>query len=114
MATKRFVWLATWIVLVAGLGAAAGLAQEEPGWTGRIIKRGEERQVINSLPIIERPYRPLHVYGNTVRRRYYRGTILPAPRDFLRGAAAFVVKRGDSWRSMVNGNGAANSGEPER
>lgn len=32
------------------------------------------RQEIRSMDILERPYRnPLHVYGNTVRRRHERG-----------------------------------------
>lgn len=49
----------------------------EPGWSPNIIARGEERQQIRATPIEQRPYRPLHVYGNTVRRIHYRGTALP-------------------------------------
>ncbi len=30
------------------------------------------RQAIRSTPILLRPSRPGHFYGNTVRRRYYR------------------------------------------
>lgn len=37
-----------------------------------IIARGQERQEIKSTPILDRPNRPLHFYGNTVRRQYAR------------------------------------------
>jgi hypothetical protein len=56
---------------------------DEPGWTNRIIKRGDDRVESRTTPILERPYRPLHFYGNTVRRTYYRGYPLPLPRDVL-------------------------------
>jgi hypothetical protein len=39
----------------------------------RIVTFGETRQQIQNTPVLERPYRPLHVYGNTVRRRHSRG-----------------------------------------
>ncbi len=31
------------------------------------------RREIRAMPILERPSRPGHFYGNTVRRNYYRG-----------------------------------------
>lgn len=65
----------------------------EPGWYGVVVARGAERQQIESTPIVARPNRPLHFYGNTVRREYYRGTPLPAPRDFTQGAAALMLRR---------------------
>jgi len=37
-----------------------------------IVATGEQRAQIKSLDILERPNRPLHVYGNTVRRRATR------------------------------------------
>lgn len=88
-------------LLYVGLSCRLAGGQQEPGWTGRVIKRGEERRVVNSLPIVERPYRPVHFYGNTVRGRYYRETVLPTPRDVVAGAGAFLFKRDDSWRSEV-------------
>ena len=39
-----------------------------------IVARGQQRQEIKSTPILERPYRPLHFYGNTVRRQYAHAT----------------------------------------
>ena len=56
----------------------------EPGWTSKVIKRGTDRTISKNTPIELRPYRPLHFYGNTVRRRHYRGNPLPMPRDILR------------------------------
>lgn len=47
------------------------------GFDPRIIAFGETRQQIQNTPLLERPYRPLHVYGNTARRRHNRGTAAP-------------------------------------
>ncbi len=55
----------------------------EPSWSGSVIARGPQRERLLATPITERPYRPFHFYGNAVRRNYHRGTILPAPRDFI-------------------------------
>lgn len=44
-----------------------------PGFDPRIIVFGEARQQIRATPIEKRPSRPLHVYGNAVRRRQSRG-----------------------------------------
>ena len=49
------------------------------GFDPRIVTFGEAREEIKSTPITQRPYRPLHVYGNTVRRRHERATTAPTP-----------------------------------
>lgn len=67
--------------------------QSEPNWYPYIIARGQDRTLIESTPIEMRPYRPLHVYGNTVRRTYYRGSPLPVPSDLTRGAIAPFRRR---------------------
>ncbi|MFM7206272.1 MAG: hypothetical protein ACKO4T_06365 [Planctomycetaceae bacterium] len=65
--------------LVITAVAAAALVPVSPadaastGFDPRVITFGETRQQIQSTPVLERPYRPLHVYGNTVRRRHHRG-----------------------------------------
>jgi hypothetical protein len=52
------------------------------GFDPRIVTFGEAREEIKSTPITQRPYRPLHVYGNTVRRRHERAAASPtAPRQ---------------------------------
>lgn len=79
------------MVTVLTLGSMmAASAAAEPGWSGSVIARGAERQRLLSTPITERPYRPFHFYGNAVRRNHYRGTVLPAPRDFFEGGASLI------------------------
>ncbi|MCC6507890.1 MAG: hypothetical protein IT423_02195 [Pirellulaceae bacterium] len=65
----------------------------EPNWTYGIVRTGEDREAIKSLPMTQRPYRPLHFYGNTVRRMHYRGTAIPAPRDVLGASAATMMRK---------------------
>jgi hypothetical protein len=36
------------------------------------LKAGITRDEIREMPILERPYRAGHFYGNTVRRRHHR------------------------------------------
>lgn len=66
--------------IVISAVAAAALVPVSPvdaastGFDPRIVTFGETRQQIQSTPILERPYRPLHVYGNTVRRRHTRSS----------------------------------------
>ncbi len=74
------------VTLTAGfvVFSASSADAAEPGWSPVIIATGEYRQQIESMPIEMRPYRPLHFYGNTVRRNYYRGTPIPTPRAEVR------------------------------
>lgn len=65
----------------------------EPGWLGVVVARGELKQWIDSTPIVDRPNRPFHFYGNAVRRKYYRGNSLPQPSDLVKGGAALVSPR---------------------
>jgi len=44
----------------------------QSGFDPRVITFGESRTEIKSTPIEQRPYRPLHVYGNSIRRRHSR------------------------------------------
>lgn len=37
-----------------------------------IIATGKQREQIKATPITQRPYRPLHFYGNSVRRAHHR------------------------------------------
>ena len=62
----------------------------KPGWLGVVVARGELKQWIDSTPIVERPNRPFHFYGNAVRREYYRGNPLPRPSDLVKGGAALI------------------------
>ncbi|GAB5406132.1 MAG: hypothetical protein Aurels2KO_43630 [Aureliella sp.] len=80
----RFVLIA--LIVIAASAAGNTASAQEPGWTGRVIKVGEDRARSDATPILQRPYRPLHFYGNTVRRRHYRGTALPNPGDLVQTA----------------------------
>jgi len=69
------------VVLAALIAAAVAPAHVEAAGTGfdpRIVTFGESRDQIKSTPITQRPYRPLHVYGNTIRRRHQRSDPAPA------------------------------------
>lgn len=68
---KKWAFLMTLIFVAAG--GSAALAD------GPIIAFGAERQQIRETPILERDNRPLHFYGNTVRRRHARQTTTAAP-----------------------------------
>ena len=54
--------------------AAAEAADASPGVSLKVITFGEERARLQSTPIEQRPYRPLHFYGNRVRRQSRRST----------------------------------------
>lgn len=47
-------------------------AIQATGWTANPLILGEERKIVKSKPIVERPNRLLHFYGNTVRFIHYR------------------------------------------
>lgn len=73
-------------ILVTALGAAVFLPGAADaagtGFDPRVLVLGEAREQLKATPIEERPYRPLHVYGNTVRRRHSRAAVptqRPAP-----------------------------------
>lgn len=80
------------LLLLGGLAVATTASAKEPGWSGTVIARGAQREQIENTNILYRPYRPLHFYGNTVRRQYYRGQTLPGLRDLTSGTAAWVLR----------------------
>ena len=61
------------IVAAGWFGNVIAAHADEPGRLNVIVARGELREQIHSLPIVERPYRPFHIYGNAVRWAYYHG-----------------------------------------
>jgi len=66
----------------------------EPNWASPIITPPRHRQMVENTPVHLRPNRPLHFYGNTIRRMHYRGEVLPRPRDAVNGTAAILGRRG--------------------
>jgi hypothetical protein len=71
----------------------ASRVPSEPQWDGRVFLRGEARARKDATPILDRPYRPLHVYGNTQRRLHYRDTVIPSRQDRQDRREAFVEAR---------------------
>lgn len=66
---------------------------EEPQWYPYVFARGEDRLVIQETSMVDRPYRPMHFYGNTVRRLHYRGNPAPLPRDVVRTTSMLIRRR---------------------
>ncbi len=52
---------------------AVGSVEANAGLRGRVESKLEKRRAIKSMHILDRPDRPGHFYGNTVRRRHRRG-----------------------------------------
>jgi hypothetical protein len=88
-------------ILVAGLGSMAYAkpkfntqrVKREPGWSGPSVLRGSAQSSNKGTPILERSYRPMHVYGNMTRRHHYRGTVIPSHRDRVEMLQAVVTKQ---------------------
>jgi len=67
------------LCLVAALAASACLAVTPAGPAApRLVAQNLTREQIRSMPMVERPNRPIHFYGNAVRRRHHRA-LSPAP-----------------------------------
>jgi hypothetical protein len=72
----------SWIVamaLTAALWLTSAAAAQPAGSSYPIIATGAQREEIKSTPILNRPNRPGHFYGNTVRRRHHRGAVKLVP-----------------------------------
>ena len=70
---RSLAFAALLIAAVAFPSADAASTDFDP----RVVTFGDSRYQIKATPITNRPYRPLHVYGNTVRRRHHRDTAQP-------------------------------------
>ncbi len=89
------------LIIVAGMTSAAygqpkldaPRVKHEPGWTGPSVLQGDAKTANKDIPILERDYRPLHVYGNMTRRHHYRGTVIPSHRDRVEMLQAIVSKQ---------------------
>jgi len=80
------------VASAASNAAVAPAASNGPGWLGVVVARGELKQQIESTPIVERPNRPFHFYGNAVRRKYYRGATLPKQSDMAKGSESPMIQ----------------------
>lgn len=71
---RTLILLTVFTTSLGGLSAVAASNSFDP----RIIAFGEERERIQNTPIEQRPNRPLHFYGNSVRRRNTRSVSRPS------------------------------------
>ncbi len=69
------------VSLALSVSFSSSCHAREPGWSPHVVLPNTKRDKIQSKEIIHRPYRPLHFYGNTVRRRYHRGVARPTTND---------------------------------
>lgn len=76
--------------------------KREPGWSGPSVLRGGAKDANQSIPILERSYRPMHVYGNMTRRHHYRGTVIPSHRDRVEMLQAVVTKQPVGQKHVKN------------
>ncbi|MCA9211448.1 MAG: hypothetical protein KDB27_00150 [Planctomycetales bacterium] len=82
---KLVVVLTLAVLLLIPTTAAA-----EPGWLPIVVAPEPLRTQIKNTDILLRPYRPLHFYGNTVRRMYYRDNPLPTLQDYRNTLVALL------------------------
>ena len=70
---SRFVRSAIVTLAFAAFAPASSESEAaEPGWSPVVIPTGAYRERIKAMPIEQRPYRPFHFYGNTIRRMHYQ------------------------------------------
>lgn len=81
-------WWTGWIAIM--VLRATGALGEEPRWASQVVVDGQVRSRVEATPVVDRPYRPLHFYGNSVRRMHYRGTPVPSVGDVSEGMRALV------------------------
>ncbi len=97
-------------VLLVGLGSFAVAKPKfnaqrvkgEPSWSGPSVLRGSANDANKAIPILERSYRPLHVYGNMTRRHHYRGTVIPSHRDRVEMLQAMTTKQPVTQKYVKN------------
>lgn len=80
-------------ILVVPAWFAQSADAQERRWYPRVIARGADREIIKATPIHHRPNRPLHFYGNTIRRNYFRGNTAPLERSLERSPNGSLRRR---------------------
>jgi hypothetical protein len=93
MTHPKTLCIALAIATIAFALSTQTCSAREPGWSRRVVVRGAQRQELRSKRLIDRPYRPLHFYGNTVRRVYHRGTIRPTLNDLQTTTTMLTSRR---------------------
>lgn len=95
MTTKLIHILPVAIVTFLTFSFCTECAVAQTGWHPVVVPTGAYRETIKATPIEMRPNRPLHFYGNTVRRRYYRSSPLPTTSDVFTTTSVLLRRRGN-------------------
>lgn len=93
--TMKLVLCVAAAAVLVTVAMSDSLSASEPGWSPVVVARGAYRDQIKSMPMEQRPYRPLHFYGNTVRRMHYHGSPAPSVREIV--APIFVQRSRLDW-----------------
>ena len=88
---KSLLVLTLFATFILSSFATANGQTSQKGYYPYVIARGQDREMIRSMPIEQRPTRPLHIYGNMVRRTTYRPPITPIAN--LRGRSNSFPRR---------------------
>ena len=81
------------LLLAIVLLSQSSTSAAEPKWYPYVVARGADRIAIQNTPMHERPYRPMHIYGNAVRRNYHRGYSVPFSRNNERPTGSMLLRR---------------------
>ena len=94
---KSLLILTLFVTLILTSFAPANGQTSKTGYYPYVIARGQDRELIRSMPIEQRPTRPLHIYGNTVRRNTNRPSIAPNA-NLRRGSRSFPRRSAEVMR----------------
>ena len=73
--------------------SAASSAQAARRWERNTFSNTRRRAQIKSMHILNRPNRPGHFYGNTVRRLHFEDRLFPSVRELGEGLRTLVTQR---------------------
>ncbi len=65
------------LIVVGSISFTQETQAQSNGWYPRVIARGDDREIIRATPMELRPNRPMHFYGNSVRRQFHRTGVVP-------------------------------------
>ena len=94
---KSLLILTLFVTFILSSFATASAQTNQTGYYPYVIARGQDREIIRSMPIEQRPTRPLHVYGNMVRRNTNRPSIAPNA-NLRRGSRSFPHRSAEVMR----------------
>ena len=89
MKLQVFVAVSAPLLLAMTFISPSPVSAAEPTWYPFVVARGADRIAIQNTPMHQRPYRPMHIYGNAVRRGYERGGSIVAPRSLAKQPRIF-------------------------